>query len=156
MKFLRKTVVRAEDPNGPLLVRYILFRCAALGVYVHHLLRSDNDRALHDHPWPFVSIVLRGGYCEIHDQTIDGEPFVYWHSPGSVLVRPAEWRHRFCLTKPAWTLVIVGRRCRKWGFFVPDGDDGKGKRYFHWCHWRRYNPSLGICEDRVLFTKGED
>lgn len=32
---------------------------------VHHILRSDHDRALHDHPWDNCSIVLRGGYWEV-------------------------------------------------------------------------------------------
>jgi hypothetical protein len=26
--------------------------------------RSDYDREGHDHPWPFVSFVLKGGYWE--------------------------------------------------------------------------------------------
>lgn len=146
MKVLQKTVIAADHPDGPLLVRYILFRCAAWGVYVHHLLRSDEERALHDHPWPFVSIVLRGGYAEIHDQTLDKRPVRVWHKPGSVLVRPAEWRHRFKVYRPAWTLVLVGRRVRRWGFHLPTG----------WCWWRRYDPARGICEEQVLWTEGED
>lgn len=36
--------------------------CAAR---VHHVLRSDHDRALHDHPWHNASIVLSGGYWEV-------------------------------------------------------------------------------------------
>ena len=145
-KCFRKTVIAAQDPRGPLLIRYILFRCEAWGLYLHHLLRSDDDRALHDHPWPFVSIVLRGGYFEIHDQTVSGRKIEAWRKPGSVLLRPAEWRHRVVLREPAWTLVIVGRRCRRWGFFAHRG----------WFWWRNYNPELGICEERVLFTDGED
>lgn len=155
MKLFRKTVIAADSQEGPLLVRYILFRCAAFGFYLHHLVRSDHDRALHDHPWPFVSIVLRGGYTEIHDQTLDGASTTLWHRPGSVLVRPAEWRHRFALTKPAWTLVIVGRRSRRWGFFVPQASPAHSPRT-KWCWWRQYNPNLGICEDRVLYTQGKD
>lgn len=146
MKLLRRVVVADDPERGPLLVRYILFRCAGWGVYLHHLLRSDRDRALHDHPWPFVSIVLSGGYYEMHDQTLDGETRGEWRKPGCVLVRPAEWRHRVVLISPAWTLVIVGRRCRKWGFFLPGG----------WCWWRKFDPARGICEDRVLWTEGED
>lgn len=32
---------------------------------VHKVLRSDEDRALHDHPWQNASIVLDGGYWEV-------------------------------------------------------------------------------------------
>lgn len=144
MKVFRRKVIGGA--SNPLLVRYVVFRCAAFGIFVHHLMRSDHDRALHDHPWPFVSIVLRGGYCELHDQTLDGSTFCLWHGPGSVLVRPAEWRHRFGLSRPAWTLVIVGRRQRRWGFFAPGG----------WCWWRKYNPANGICEENVFWEGGED
>jgi hypothetical protein len=35
-----------------------------IGARVHTILSSDDDRALHDHPWAFVTIILRGGYVE--------------------------------------------------------------------------------------------
>jgi hypothetical protein len=145
LKILEKTVIGPED--DPLLVRYILFRVPAFGFYLHKLCRSDYDRALHDHPWPFVSIVLRGGYTEVHDQTTDGSIAEVWHGRGSVLVRAAEWRHRFVLkSAPVWTLVIVGRRQRRWGFFLPTG----------WCWWRKHNYDKAICEEEVLWTGGSD
>src|SRR6185312_6999729 len=33
-------------------------------VYLHRFLRSDDDRALHDHPWDNRSWVLSGEYVE--------------------------------------------------------------------------------------------
>lgn len=145
MKVFNKTVIGPE--SNPLLVRYILFRCEAFGVYLHKLCRSDYDRALHDHPWPFISVVLCGGYDEVHDQTTDGSTVTVWHKAGSVLVRAAEWRHRFVLHRaPVWTLVIVGRRQRRWGFWLPGG----------WCWWRQHDTEKGICEDVVLHRSGSD
>lgn len=134
---------------NPLLVRYILFRIPRFGIYLHQLLRSDYELALHDHPWPFISITLRGGYIEVHDQTIDGKQVFQPHTRGDILIRPAEWRHRFILDDnkpPTWTLVIVGRRQRNWGFFLKDG----------WCWWRKHNEDLGICEEDVIHTGGSD
>jgi hypothetical protein len=32
---------------------------------LHHILRSDLDRALHGHPWDNASLLLRGGYWEV-------------------------------------------------------------------------------------------
>jgi hypothetical protein len=144
MKLFRKNVI--GPANDPLLVRYILIRFKPWGIYLHHLMRSDYDRALHNHPWPFISIILRGSYTEVHDQTINGKIAYKTHTAGSVLLRPAEWRHRFVLTKPAWTLVIVGRRCQRWGFFLPDG----------WCWWRKHDSDRGICADEVLWAEGGD
>lgn len=34
-------------------------------VRLHHIKRSDHDRALHDHPWNNGSVVLRNGYWEV-------------------------------------------------------------------------------------------
>lgn len=151
MKLGRLTLFERKvigDGPVPLLVRHIVFRLPSLGVYIHKLCRSDHDRALHDHPWPFVSVILRTGYFEVHDQTIDGKQVTIDHQPGALLLRPAEWRHRVIIKdgKPAWTLVIVGRRLRKWGFFTPTG----------WCWWRKYNYATAICEDEILWEDGSD
>jgi hypothetical protein len=148
-RLFEKRVIGEVD--NPLLIRWILVRFNRFGVYLHKLCRSDYDRALHDHPWPFVSIILRGGYIEVHDQTIDGRTAYESHKAGDILIRPAEWRHRFIIDEnPAipstWTLVIVGKRQRRWGFFLPSG----------WCWWRKHNGALGICEDNVLWTEGSD
>lgn len=146
MKILSKSVI--GDQDGPLMIRWVLFRCAAWGVYVHKFLRSDYDRALHDHPWPFVAIILKGGYVEVHDQTIDRREVREPRIPGNVLVRPAEWRHRIVVPagESSWSLVIVGRRQRRWGFLLPNG----------WCHWRRYNSEKELCEETEIYAHGGD
>lgn len=33
-------------------------------VFLHCILRPDEDRHLHDHPWNFATLVLKGGYDE--------------------------------------------------------------------------------------------
>lgn len=147
-RFFERKLVGARPEV--LMVRYIIFRCASWGLFVHHFLRSDYDRSLHDHPWPFLAVVVKGGYLEEHDQTIDGDKTRVWHKPGSVLLRPAEWRHRVLLSpgRTSWSVVVVGRRARNWGFFTPGG----------WCPWQRFNPYKNICEDsyRVAIGEGED
>lgn len=46
--------------------RWTLFKSRRLGVaiYLHQFFRSDRDRCEHDHPWPFTTLILRGGYHE--------------------------------------------------------------------------------------------
>lgn len=52
--------------NDPYLLRwYLIPRNPIVNVYLHKFLRSDDDRALHDHPWWFVSLILRGQYDEV-------------------------------------------------------------------------------------------
>lgn len=151
--FEPRYVIGEGDGRTPLLIRWVLFRVPAFGIFLHKLCRSDYDRALHNHPWSFISIVLKGGYFEVHDHTVDREQKKFWRGPGEVMLRPAEWRHRVEIgrdpytrqTKPAWTLVFVGRRVQRWGFFLPDG----------WCWWRKHDNASNICSEDILHTNGK-
>lgn len=94
-------------------------------IYLHRFWQSDQQH-LHDHPWPFWSLILRGGYWEVASWNLPGcEPVVVdkWHRPFSLLRRPAWWTHRVVIEKPGrtWTLVITGRKQREWGFYCPQG-----------------------------------
>ena len=121
------------------LVPYNRFGYAAR---VHQFLSSDRDRHLHNHPWPYVSVVLRGGYWE--ETAVEKRHWASgraaesreqrWYGPGSVLVRGADHFHRVLLDigpdhreQPCWTLFITGPKrddapgghsC--WGFMVDD------------------------------------
>lgn len=79
----------ADDPY--MLRWYVIPRNPMLNVYLHKFTRSDDDRALHDHPWWFVSLILRGQYDEI---TAAGTKR---RRAGTIAYRPAEWRHRVAL-----------------------------------------------------------
>lgn len=107
------------------------------------ILRSDEDRALHDHPWSFLSIILRGGYFEISEtfegkkttlvrngfafmRTEEGRLTIQWPKNLSAY-RPATYRHRVKLISfdetsqevPCWTLIVTGPHVREWGFWCP-------------------------------------
>ena len=118
----RRVIWSCRSARGPLLTRYYLILTRRVAVYLHHLHVSDEDRALHDHPWSFVTWLIGGGYYE---HTPAGR---CWRRRGSVLWRPAESRHRLELTRPTWTLVVRFRRRREWGFWLPSG----------WMDWKTY------------------
>jgi hypothetical protein len=106
-------------PYGWFFKRKGLFDWAAR---IHQILRSDDDRAFHDHPWNYVTVVLRGGYWEVRPQydswgLYTGNTRV-WYGPGSILFRPAKSWHRLEIPegKDAWTLFITGTWVQKWGF----------------------------------------
>jgi hypothetical protein len=61
--FIQKRVITGQG-RKPLMIRYILLSTRWFGVYLHHLLRSDYDRAFHDHPWGFVTFLISGSYTE--------------------------------------------------------------------------------------------
>src|SRR5688500_17625240 len=50
--------------RDPYLVRWYLFRSGPVSIFIHKFVRSDEDRALHDHPWAFLVIPIWRGYIE--------------------------------------------------------------------------------------------
>lgn len=69
-------------------------RNAFFNIYYHVVLRSDDDRALHDHPWWNFSIVLDGAYCE-HTIDAGGVSKRQWYGAGAVKFRRAgTYAHR--------------------------------------------------------------
>jgi hypothetical protein len=88
---------------------------------IHKILRSDEDRAFHDHPWPYITIILEGGYWEhrpVYKEGIYVGETKTWYGPGSVLRRQANHLHRLELPEgqTATTLFIMGRWEQRWGF----------------------------------------
>lgn len=125
-------VIGGSDPY--LLRWWLLPRNRLCNAYVHRFLRDDDDRALHDHPWPSLSVVLSGGYYEI-TRGPDGTFERRWHGPGSVIFRRRTYTHRVELARdrdgkpvPCTTLFLIGPRVREWGFHCPRG----------WRPWREF------------------
>ena len=138
MKFFTKFVICHAD-GSPYLVRYILFKSNLFSIYLHKFESSDEDRDMHDHPWPFASLILWRGYFEhTPDETWSLSARIRkklrkW--PGMLLFRKATHQHIVELHRdangkelPAWTLVFTGKRIREWGFWTRAG----------FKHWREY------------------
>lgn len=108
---------------------HLIPRNPLLNIYLHEFCRSDDDRALHDHPWASVSIILRGYYAE-HRILQGGVNTRRRFGPGAVIFRGARYAHRIEIAPGArcWTLFITGPRIRQWGFHCPQG----------WRHWREF------------------
>lgn len=122
----RRVIWSCTADRGPLLTRYYLLETRWFALYLHHLQASDEDRALHDHPWSFLTLLLSSGYWEWVPSNVG--PYRLWRRRFSLLWRPAEWQHRLELVKPTWTLVLRLKRRREWGFLTRNG----------WMHWKAY------------------
>lgn len=131
MKFIdflnRHFEVEYMDGDGlcPLyLVRWELWRGKDRAIYLHRFVGDDWTLDLHDHPKRFISIGLLGQYIE---ETESGERV--YRAPW-IRSFPAEHKHRLKLIdkRPCWTLVMVGRTTRRWGFW----HNGT------WIRWRKY------------------
>lgn len=128
--------------ESPYMLRwYLIPRNRWLNLYLHKFLSDDEDRALHDHPWWFVSLMIRGSYYE----TSEAAPSVFVSNireAPSLAFRSATHRHKVALLRdlngqpiPCWTVVLTGRNRREWGFWCPAG----------FVHWRKFLSQNG-CE----------
>lgn len=90
--------------------RFTLLKTPWFRIYLHRLKAELAHEMCHDHPWGFVTLLLKGGYNELHDGVWT------WHYAGEVLVRPAEWRHNVVTRGTSWSLVLTGAKRRPWGF----------------------------------------
>lgn len=143
--------------DEPYLVRwFIIPHNKWFNLYLHKFCRSDDDRALHDHPWASCSIILKGMYME-HVPITRGEELPESFTlttyrvkkAGSVTFRRAVQAHRIELfvknfdkkrdcfvppkERPVWTLFMTGPKTRSWGFHCPQG----------WRHWREFTDESG-------------
>lgn len=110
-------------PECPYLIRWRLeTRFGSLRV--HHWLSNDDERAFHDHPWWFLTLVVKGSYT---DSSPSGDDVLHF---GSVRYRPALHQHTvYPGPDGAWTLMITGPQSRKWGFW-PKGKFVKANKWF--------------------------
>jgi hypothetical protein len=100
-------------PECPYLRRWAI-NFGWFSIRVHHWLSGDDPRAFHDHPWSFVTLVLKGSYLDISESGTDVLV------PGTVRFRPAAHRHTVKLVpgQHCWTIMLTGPVVRKWGFYV--------------------------------------
>lgn len=110
---------------------------------IHHILRSDDDRAFHSHPWDYATLILRGGYWEIKP-IFDAGGFYKgetrkWYGAGSIRFAKSRTLHRLEVPEgmSAWTLFVTFRYKHNWGFMRDVRNMVPYKEY------------LGIAEDAV-------
>jgi len=133
----RKRVVMDRTSDEPYLERYYLFLkerdSFPFNVFLHKFLKSDPDD-VHDHPWPYATLILKGGYYEwipqFNNKGQKISELQVWRGPGHFRVCGANSFHRIELDPDvtAWTLFMPGAKQRDWGFLV------KNK----WVQWEEY------------------
>ena len=126
----RKRVIKDRDSNEPYLVRYYLFlkdrKNFPFNITLHKVLKSDED-VLHDHPWSYATLILKGGYWEnlpiyAREGHVCGSHKV-WRGPGHFRYRKSDDLHFLELEKDAngneiacWSLFYMGKKAKSWGF----------------------------------------
>jgi hypothetical protein len=133
----RHRVIMDRVNGEPYLERYYVFlkdrERFPFNIFVHKFLKSDPDD-VHDHPWPYATVILRGGYWEwipvfnTHGAKI--HEYCVWRGAGSFRFAGARTYHRIELDPAVecWTLFMPGIKQRDWGFLVKD----------KWVQWQEY------------------
>ena len=166
MKAIRNVLLRwarARQPDfviggheQPYLRRHWLIpRNRFFNIYVHEFLRSDDDRALHDHPWLFnASWLIEGEYLEhtpiragaavgtIVALRRAGDFKFRWGSAPHRVELISDSFHEVAHSIPCWTVFITGPVVRMWGFHCPKG----------WVPWKEFVDS----RDKGSVGKGCD
>lgn len=143
--FKKREIVNCD--RDVYLHRWYVLRTFWITIFIHKFVRSDEDRALHDHPWNFLVIPVWRGYIEHSKKRCDcwrcncsnpSCPSLHpWHESEtrvypiiSTRYRKAEYRHRVELVqgKPSWSIFIHFRKRRDWGFWMPEG----------WIQWAKF------------------
>lgn len=133
----RRRIVMDRVNNEPYLERYYVFlrdrTWFPFNVFLHKFLKSDPDD-VHDHPWPYATLILRGGYNEwIPEFNAQGQKIGenrHWRGPGHFRMCSATSYHRIelCQGVECWTLFMPGVKRRDWGFLVRN----------QWIQWEQY------------------
>jgi len=94
--------------------RWQLLKTSWFSIYIHGIYAPDQDKHLHNHPWDYKSLVLKGSYIE---ETNNGVNLLKF---GSVTSRNGEDYHKIktLLTNSVYTLFIVSPAKRTWGYQV--------------------------------------
>ena len=115
-KLGRKKTVLDRGPSHPQYKKakpwmnryYLIFRHRPkwfpFNILIHEMLDDDHGEGVHNHPFPFMTIILRDGYFE----TLKSGR--YWRPAGYVGFRSANTHHRIDIkpgTKPL-TIFIAG------------------------------------------------
>ena len=133
----RHRVIMDRVNGEPYLERYYVFLKDRdrfpFNIFVHKFLKSDPDD-VHDHPWPYFTIILKGGYWEWVPQfNAQGQrtgEIAKWRAPGHFRWCSAKSFHRIELDPDVdcWTLFMPGVKQREWGFL------SRGR----WIQWQEY------------------
>lgn len=142
-----KHVATAREPDVTIGTRedrymlrwWVIPRNKVFNIYLHRILRSDDDRALHDHPWACMTLLLSGYY----DDVVPVDPAqpagelrripVY---QGDLHFRGLHAAHRLEIppyyppekAPETWSLFFTGPVMKPWGFFCKSG----------WKPWKKY------------------
>jgi hypothetical protein len=86
-----------------------------LSIRIHKIVKPDNDRNLHDHPWNCRSFILKGWYVE---RRILNDIFIRSKGQSSRLNFKEYHRIETVCPEGVYTIFVTGKYQGTWGFLV--------------------------------------
>jgi|TARA_E500000081_G_scaffold151867_1_gene182965 hypothetical protein len=152
-KLGRKRTIYDREGKIPYLDRYYIFlkdrKNFPFNITLHKVMVSD-EPVLHDHPWSYATLILKGGYYEnipLRNDTTGGVvgSTKVWRGPGHFRIRKADDLHWLELKKdkdgkeiPCWSLFYMGTKEKEWGFLPFNQSDSMFERGYKWVHNKEY------------------
>jgi hypothetical protein len=116
---LFKTVKEIRSKSGDLhFTRFAIIEIRNLfSFYIHRIYIHDKDLNLHNHPWNFAGLVLKGSYEE---KTKEG---LVTKEVGSLYTGDRSFFHKInrIINGPVTTLFLVWGKYKEWGYETNEG-----------------------------------
>lgn len=137
--------IRLRRKDGDTYLERWGWECRWFGVFIHKMSAPDPGVHLHDHPWTFLTLILKGGYVEeralcteapklaaLAEEHERASSMPQYHAPygdekhryplSARIFRKRE-AHRIVrlLEDHSWSLVVHGPKNRGWGFYTAQG-----------------------------------
>lgn len=140
--------IRWKEPMGkkesPYLYRWT-FLFFGYSLRIHHWIKSDDRRFVHDHSCDLISMVIRGKYYNCIGENAENVKR-YMVKPFKPKFMKAHVRHYLDIPRGgAWTIILCGRPYHKWGFYI------KNRITHEYVKWRplQYFHKYGIIQDET-------
>lgn len=113
----RFEIPNLDNPTETYLTRWRIIQTPYGSLYLHRMDGPDSRDTLHDHPWAFLSIILRGSYFEQRLNLRTRRKELKFHRFFNLMRRDDAHYIQEILRYPTWTFLFVGRRRRTWGYW---------------------------------------
>ena len=112
-----KLVKEIRSKTGELhFKRWQIIKTPWFSLYLHNILKEDQDRHQHDHPWNISVLILWGGYWEESGNKLK------FCRPGTVVKHKYNEFHKIKeILASTWSLALVSNPKHKWGYNTEQG-----------------------------------
>lgn len=111
-----------DNPKEVSRIRWRIIHTPWFGIYLHKWNKPDPRQTPHNHPWPFISFILKGLYVEIRCETPSGgKPRVYNLVKWINFVRRTDFHFVDIASKGTISLMFVGKTHEDWGYWTDNG-----------------------------------